>query len=146
MKKPLLQEYEQGVRLQYEEGEMGKVATVYARKKKGLWSRFYNWLYEADGEDTDLRLKAEKCYEDEYAIEQTALMRRYDKEESQSRQNELIQLALRDWKTATAYFESVSDPALIDYAAYDMEAAKRKYIYLLNSAKQRQVDRHMEYR
>lgn len=30
-----------------------------------------------------------------------------------------------------ALFESVNDPELMDYAIYDMEAARRKYMFLL---------------
>lgn len=42
-----------------------------------------------------------------------------------------VQAALQEWKDATRYFESVRDPELIDYAVYGMEAARRKYMFLL---------------
>lgn len=42
-----------------------------------------------------------------------------------------IREALNSWKDATRFFESVSDPELMDYAIYDMEAARRKYMFLL---------------
>ncbi len=42
-----------------------------------------------------------------------------------------VQEALREWKDAVAYFESVRDPELIDFAAYGIEAARRKYMFLL---------------
>ena len=49
-------------------------------------------------------------------------------------ENELradIKKALEDWQAAQNYFENVSDPDLIDFAIYDLEAAKRKYTYML---------------
>lgn len=33
------------------------------------------------------------------------------------------------------YFDTVKDPRLVDYAIYMEEAAKAKYVYLLNKAK-----------
>ncbi len=47
--------------------------------------------------------------------------------------------ALMNWKKATAYFESVSDPALVDYAIYDMEAAQKRYMYLLKHARMQEA-------
>lgn len=48
-----------------------------------------------------------------------------------------INAALTEWKDAQRYFESVKEPELIDFAIYDMEAARRKYIFLLKQAKQK---------
>lgn len=45
-----------------------------------------------------------------------------------------IQAALQEWKDAVAYFESVHDPELVEYAAYGIEAARRKYIFLLRNS------------
>lgn len=42
--------------------------------------------------------------------------------------------ALQDWKDAQQYYDSVSDPQLVDYAVYKLEAAKKRYIYLLKRA------------
>ncbi len=42
-----------------------------------------------------------------------------------------IQEALAMWHSAQEYFQNVSDPDLIEYAIYDLEAAKRRYMYLL---------------
>jgi hypothetical protein len=39
--------------------------------------------------------------------------------------------ALDDWHAAESYFNSISDPDLIEYALYELEAAKRKYEYLM---------------
>ncbi|MBU5255459.1 DUF2508 family protein [Tissierella praeacuta] len=47
-----------------------------------------------------------------------------------------LRLAHRQWKDKENYFESVTDPDLIDYAIYDMEASKLKYIYLLKQMKE----------
>lgn len=47
-----------------------------------------------------------------------------------------IQDALKKWKDATRFFESVNDPELMDYAIYDMEAARRKYVFLLHQKAQ----------
>lgn len=49
---------------------------------------------------------------------------------------EQIKKAHSDWKAAENYFDSVSDPDLVDFAIYDVAAAKRKYMYLLKKAKQ----------
>lgn len=45
--------------------------------------------------------------------------------------NEEIALALHKWRMAAAYFENVSDADLMDYAIYELEAAKCRYTYLL---------------
>lgn len=42
--------------------------------------------------------------------------------------------ALRAWQDAVKYFESVRDPELVDFAIYEMEAARRKYMFLLKRA------------
>lgn len=43
--------------------------------------------------------------------------------------------ALNEWKAAMAYYECVSDPALMEYAIFGIEAARRKYEYLLKKCK-----------
>lgn len=50
-----------------------------------------------------------------------------------------VQSALQEWQAARAYFDEVSGvtaPELVDHAIYNLEAAQRKYVYLL-----RQVQR-----
>ena len=47
-----------------------------------------------------------------------------------------IAAALQQWKEATRYFENVSDPDLIEFAIYEMEASKRRYLCLLKRAQQ----------
>ncbi|OQB24100.1 MAG: hypothetical protein BWY11_01378 [Firmicutes bacterium ADurb.Bin182] len=50
------------------------------------------------------------------------------------KQRQQIRDALQSWKDAVAYFENVDDPELIEYAVYEMEAAKRRYIFLLKNS------------
>ena len=42
-----------------------------------------------------------------------------------------IREALQAWKDATRFFECADGSDLIDFAVYDMEAARRKYMFLL---------------
>lgn len=51
---------------------------------------------------------------------------------------EEIERAQKEWKEARNYFNIVSEPELVDYATYKIEAARVKYMYLLNKAKRRQ--------
>lgn len=39
--------------------------------------------------------------------------------------------ALEEWHAAESYFNSIDDPDLVEYALYEMEAARRKYEYLM---------------
>lgn len=39
--------------------------------------------------------------------------------------------ALDEWHAAENYFNSIDDPDLIEYALYELEAARRKYEYLM---------------
>jgi hypothetical protein len=39
--------------------------------------------------------------------------------------------ALNDLQTAERYFNSITDPDLIEYALYEIEAARRKYEYMM---------------
>ena len=42
-----------------------------------------------------------------------------------------VNKALERWKAALRYYEHVSDPKLIDVAVFDIEAARKRYVYLL---------------
>lgn len=42
-----------------------------------------------------------------------------------------IEQALAQWKEAERYFQSVQETDLMDFAIYEMEAARRKYVLLL---------------
>ncbi len=48
------------------------------------------------------------------------------KRENNQKQTEIQQInqALLDWKMAVDYFEQVSDPDMVDYAIYSINAAK----------------------
>ena len=45
------------------------------------------------------------------------------------------QKAKLEWEAAQNYFDNISDPDLVDFAIYDLEAAKRKYVYLMKKAR-----------
>lgn len=49
---------------------------------------------------------------------------------------EIIKKARQEWQSAEKTFHNVSDPDLIDYAIYNVEATKAKYTYLLKRAKE----------
>lgn len=52
------------------------------------------------------------------------------------KQFSLIEEAKRDWLAARNYFNAVTDPDLIDHAIYTMEAAEKRYVYLLRRARE----------
>lgn len=47
----------------------------------------------------------------------------------------LVQAARVEWQTAQNFFEHVSEPELVDLAIYKLEAARRRYMYLLKQAR-----------
>lgn len=49
---------------------------------------------------------------------------------------EIVNKARVEWESAERTFHDVSDPDLVDFAIYNVEAAKAKYIYLLKQAKE----------
>ncbi len=53
---------------------------------------------------------------------------------------ESVDRARDEWLAAKNYFEMVSDPDLVDHAIYLLEAAERKYMYLLKRAKKEGLD------
>lgn len=48
---------------------------------------------------------------------------------------EAVEQARREWLAAQRYYNSVSDSDLVDHAVYLMQAAEKKYIYLLKKAR-----------
>lgn len=52
---------------------------------------------------------------------------------------ESVELARREWEQARALFEEAKEPDLVDHAIYAMDAAERKYMYLLKRAKEEKV-------
>lgn len=47
----------------------------------------------------------------------------------------LVEKARVEWEQSQVLFNEAKDPELIDHAIYAMEAAERKYIYLLKEAR-----------
>lgn len=47
-----------------------------------------------------------------------------------------VDQAHKEWLTARTYFDNVTDPDLVDHAIYAIEAAERKYVYLLRRARE----------
>ncbi len=50
-----------------------------------------------------------------------------------------VQMAMDEWCQAEKFFESVSEPELVDYAIYRIEASKKRYMYLLKQAKEKGI-------
>ncbi|XER15602.1 hypothetical protein SATMO3_58970 [Sporomusa aerivorans] len=48
----------------------------------------------------------------------------------------VVDQARRDWLYAQNYYKTVTDPDLVDYAAFLIKAYERRYIYLLKKARQ----------
>ncbi|MCD5414106.1 MAG: YaaL family protein [Clostridiales bacterium] len=70
----------------------------------------------------------------------TLYSRVFEEQEEQLRGNDtyanLVHKAHEDWQNAESFFHSVSDPDLIDFAVYNLDATKSRYIYLLKKAKE----------
>ncbi len=47
-----------------------------------------------------------------------------------------VKRAYAAWQAAENYFDNVADPDLIDFAIFDMEAAKKRYVYMLKKARE----------
>ena len=48
---------------------------------------------------------------------------------------ELIEQARREWQDAQDYYNTVSDNDLIDHAAFRIQAAEKRYVYLMKRAR-----------
>lgn len=57
------------------------------------------------------------------------------KESSEDDAFAIIENAKKEWEDAKNIFENVSQPDLVDYAIFKVEAAEQKYIYLLKQYK-----------
>lgn len=55
-----------------------------------------------------------------------------------------VKRAYDEWQAAQNYFENVSDPDLIDFAIYDLEAARRRYVYMLKKVRPLTESKGME--
>lgn len=47
-----------------------------------------------------------------------------------------VKRAYAVWQAAQNYFDNVADPDLVDFAIFDMEAAKKRYVYMLKKARE----------
>ena len=47
-----------------------------------------------------------------------------------------VQRARAQWQAAQNLFDSVSDPDLVDFAIYDLEASRRRYVYMLRKSEE----------
>ena len=48
---------------------------------------------------------------------------------------EQLEQARQEWRSAQNYYDNVSDTDLVDHAAYLIQAAEKKYTYLLKRAR-----------
>lgn len=72
----------------------------------------------------------------------TASFNKMFKENNKSEEElllEEVKKALEKLKDSELYFHNVTDPDLIDYAIYKMDAALEKYTYLLKLAKEQGI-------
>lgn len=53
--------------------------------------------------------------------------------------SDVVEQARREWLSAQHYYNSVSDKDLVDHAVYMMQAAEKKYMYLLKQARQQGI-------
>ena len=56
-----------------------------------------------------------------------------DIDETQLNYIEEVKLAWRQWQSTISFFENVVEPELVEVAIYSMEAAKRKYVYMISN-------------
>ncbi|TCO72643.1 YaaL family protein [Marinisporobacter balticus] len=55
-----------------------------------------------------------------------------------------IKSAHEEWRNAEEFFQSATDPDLIDYAIYRVEAAKTRYAYLMKIARKMGIKSNMQ--
>jgi len=51
----------------------------------------------------------------------------------------MVKQAHREWQIALKNFDYLTDPDMIDYAIYNIEAAEKKYICLLKTARKEKI-------
>lgn len=59
---------------------------------------------------------------------------------------ELIEQARREWQDAQEYYNIVSDIDLIDHAAFRIQAAEKRYMYLMKKAREEGVIQGIQYK
>ncbi|MDW7675002.1 MAG: YaaL family protein [Bacillota bacterium] len=52
-----------------------------------------------------------------------------------------INKAKEEWEYAKMFFQEATEPDIIDYAIFQLDAAERKYMYLLEQAKIAQTNK-----
>jgi uncharacterized protein (UPF0210 family) len=63
----------------------------------------------------------------------------FSQKPTQEKDWKLIEEAKKDWKDAREYFNTVTEPELIDHAIYTLEAAEKRYVYLLKKAREERI-------
>lgn len=53
--------------------------------------------------------------------------------------SEVVEKARQEWLCAQNYYNAVSDRDLVDHAVYTMQAAEKKYMYLLKKAREEKI-------
>lgn len=117
----------------------------------GILDRIYSYEYKWDD---DMELKIRGClYFIEALIKKSVVYlneelwvrgfamdgRNLTLDEKVFSLRESVELARREWEQARALFEEAKEPDLVDHAIYAMDAAERKYMYLLKRAKEEKV-------
>jgi predicted metal-binding protein len=51
-----------------------------------------------------------------------------------------LQAAHQEWQIAEQYFQTVSEPELVDHAIFTLEAARRKYVYLFRQLREARLN------
>lgn len=87
-------------------------------------------LYQSNEEKINNIIKFFSDLKDKIEIRQ-----KYGEEEMLQNLNK----AHSEWKKAELYFQSVTEPELIDHAIYNLEAARTKYLYLLKQARRKKI-------
>ncbi|NLL20159.1 MAG: YaaL family protein [Firmicutes bacterium] len=65
-----------------------------------------------------------------------------NREEFRAKNADLIERAKQDWHAALSLFNNIEDPGLIDHAIYNLNAAERRYVFLLEEARrERELNR-----
>lgn len=64
---------------------------------------------------------------------------KFSQKAAQEKDWKLIEEAKKDWKDAREYFNTVTEPDLIDHAIYTLEAAEKRYVYLLKKAREERI-------
>lgn len=64
-----------------------------------------------------------------------------EKEDNKDNLTNVIKLAHKEWKEKEMLLDEVTDPDLIDFAIYEVEASKIKYTYLLKKYKKELKDK-----